>query len=108
MRHPNRIIRRLRHERNQLREQVIVNEKTYRHLLDKVCHYKQEDRASNVLSYVRNIEERNRNQSQQIMHLEQVASRYVTKCQKLEQDHDIDLIIIIGLVVLLILVAVFA
>lgn len=60
MRHRNRIIRRLRIERDRLQTRLNTNSKIYHSLLSSVQTYRSEPTPEGALQYVKYLEERNK------------------------------------------------
>lgn len=70
MRHPKRIIRRLRRERDRLVQENHSNEKIYHSLVCNVGQYLGNVGPTEALRYVQYVEQKNRNQADMIRSLE--------------------------------------
>ena len=94
MRHPNRIIRALRKERNRLRQQVNANAKLYQSLTSSVQSYLGDTTPEGALSYVQFVESKNKRQKEQIHEQERTISRLMAREEDLECDRMVHVCII--------------
>lgn len=96
MRHPKRIIRRLRKERGQLEQEI----KQHETLLSNIQRHIGEPSPSSALTYVRYIEECNRNQEQTINDLNEKTDELRMQLIRKDQDFIIDVVIVVSLLAL--------
>lgn len=87
MRHKNRIILRLRHERNQLREQVRLDARTYENLTASIQQYSYEHSPQGALKYVRYVEQKNLNQTMEIERLEEIVESKNEEMEQMRTQH---------------------